>query len=208
MRDVDSRALESVAKALLLSGATSGLTEFDDEHLQQVLDVSRMLPGNGLADGFTSLLERNTHVANGVIHSTFDPYDLVRARRLDVAQYSVWVMNHELLREHTPVDGVITDQGSGLRVRGIQLQVARASSWSGEPLETGGTFTPQSGAAAANSLQGQVNFRNLPMLMHPGGDVLLQWSECAQIADAGPARADFHWLLWIGPRGLNPPGVA
>jgi hypothetical protein len=200
---VDSAALEWVAKVLALSGRTSGETDFDDEHLQQVIDVSRMITGAGLNDGWISVRNVHTHVADGNLFTEFDPYTLVaEAHRRELR---VWVMNADLFRQIAPVDGSISGQMIGLRVRGLELAVANVTSWSGSPLGSGGTFAPQLGSTGFSS---PVPFRNLPMLLHPGGDVLLERSSATGIMVAGPATAAFHWLLWIGPRGLNPPGVA
>ena len=82
MIPVDSQALEQARLALGLtgsgSGAASGVTEFDDGLLQQVMDTipiirrSRTPAGS---EGIFSASLTNNHVAIGVLASTVDPYN-------------------------------------------------------------------------------------------------------------------------------------
>lgn len=206
MQTITGRTLENLKRILDAEGQAAQVTEFTDGILNQTVDVSRMLPGTGQNDGWVSLRNLHSHVANGNLFSVYDPYvSIIEANALPVSDFRVWVLNADLFRQLAPADGEISGMMVGLRVRGLELGVANVTSFSASPLESGGTHGPQLGSSGFSS---PVPFRNIPMLLQPGGDALLQRSSAANIAAAGPASAAFHWLLWIGPRGLNPPGIA
>jgi hypothetical protein len=114
-------------------------------------------------------------------------------------------MDVQLQHERSPGDGILTDALAAVRRRGIQLVLQSARAWDTQPIETGGTFSPP--VVSVSTLEPAIQLR-LPQLLQPGGDLLLQRSEAEQIMVAGPVRCQFMWLLWVGPRGLNPPGVA
>ena len=77
MQEVDSAALERVAKILRLSTGGSQLTEFQDELLQQVIDIMPMAR-RALTPGrlgiFTATI-LNTHVGSDTITVDVDPYE-------------------------------------------------------------------------------------------------------------------------------------
>lgn len=205
MRQVDTDALGGVAGALGIANPATVTqpVDFDDGVLQQVLDVSRMLPSGQPNDGIVSVSLVNTHVANGNLFQTFDPYtEIVEARSLQAQNFRCWFMRAELLDEVNPADGNIKQSAIGLRIRGIDMQEIRATSFADMPLNNGGTQAPATATTPPDRREAD------PQIMLPGGDLVLMSSEAENIAAAGPCSARFSFLIWVGPKGLNPPGIA
>ena len=80
MQEVDSTVLSRVAKLLRLSTSGSQLTEFQDEILQQVLDVGRTIRvGAGLPqfqdDNYAVSSVTNVHTAANTVTTQWDPYE-------------------------------------------------------------------------------------------------------------------------------------
>lgn len=77
MQEVDSQALQLVSRALRLSTPGAQRTDFTDEQLIQVLDVSALVRrGLALAEtaGVFDAVLSNVHAAAGTLTSTVNPY--------------------------------------------------------------------------------------------------------------------------------------
>lgn len=77
MQEVDSDALKFVSKILRLSGTGSQETNFQDEVLQQTLDVLALVRRAGtpvLSTGIFTATILNTHVGSDTINTDVNPY--------------------------------------------------------------------------------------------------------------------------------------
>lgn len=102
MREVDSPALSTVLRALGIgspSTATAPVT-FDDDNLQQVLDVTPMVRrGGSLAasiggEGLFGLNMSTTHAGAGAEIVTVDPYALLSSAfgETDPTKFDIWLL--------------------------------------------------------------------------------------------------------------------
>jgi len=194
------------------SGRTSGLTDFDDELLQQGVDVSRMLPGSGLADGYMRVRQEAVHVATGSLFVTTDPYAIIEAQGISRTQTRCWVLgcHHERL---VPAGGdSVTLVAAGVRlpqVGGIvgthDVPVLGCNAFSFALVAGGRQYGVISMAATTFDRSLYVAGVNVPLRVDPGG--LLLYNSAGVVA-VGPTDSNVVWRLWFGPIGLNPPGVA
>jgi len=125
VQEVDSQALQLVAKVLQLSTGGSELTEFQDELLQQALDVSAIVR-RGLtvagSEGIFTASILNTHVGSDTITNDVNPYTMVGATFVGNAwpnpvgpEFDVWVLQANGINVTAPGDfgggfwGLISD---------------------------------------------------------------------------------------------------
>jgi hypothetical protein len=225
MRRIDTAALTNVAGALGV-GAPATATEdvvFDDRNLQQVLDVSRALPGLGLYQGFHGFLVTQAHVATGSLFNSVDPYNFVdnnAGRRdedwvwvLDVNVSAIDVTNNDIARATAGASQPIVDGFFPTGINAVFLDVAGLSIFNSQLRddETADWFFPttwQESTGGPSGGTGQVprsGIERLPYPIMPGG--LLRCASQA-VVPAGTISVRFAWLLWAGPKGIRPPKVA
>jgi len=125
-----SEALGTINRALGISGGR-GQTQFEDETLTQVLDVSSSITRGrapvGTGGIFYGLLQ-NTHAAAGTVSVAIDPYQvalaIARNQWDDWASevggvprgYDVWVLDAAMMEDGSGTGDPILD-GAGLRER-------------------------------------------------------------------------------------------
>lgn len=108
MRPVDSAALTQVARSLQI-GSGQGETEFHEELLQQVLDVSELvrrgmaLPG---ARGIITGAVKNIHGAGGVVSTSINPYSVGNTARqapypaqVDPDRFDLFLLGATMVRQ-------------------------------------------------------------------------------------------------------------
>lgn len=224
MREVDSAKLRAPHTALGLSGPAADDINFDDGNVQNALDVSRLIPGEGIGDGWFHWITEISLTANGTDWAENDPYTgiLEAVFGLSRDRYRVWLIGIELVAEHTSADGNMQKMAAGyaqpaditqwptaLTPRPVPYMVCAANQWQAEELDEGTDFAhpvPRR-TGALDITVGSVPNRHVPVCLKPGA-VLLDKATAENIAVAGPVVGNFHHRLWIGARGLNPPGVA
>jgi len=78
-RRVDSAALDAIAPALALTGPAAGETFFEDNVLQQVLDIAELVRRGrtvGQSEGIFEATLRNVHAGAGTLISVANPYEI------------------------------------------------------------------------------------------------------------------------------------
>lgn len=205
MRKVDTDALRFVLPSLGIGNPATATeaVDFDDENLQQAVDISRILPGLGLEDGWVSIFLGTTHVASGSDDVSTDPYSVVEFLGGSTERDRIWacgVWATASIAAGNSVDriaiGVTYPTLPGIfPTSGPKLLLAHATAF--DTVE----FAPSGGRVLPTDLQ---TFER-PVLLPPGS--LLGGSSTATVP-AGSIIADFGVLMWAGPRGLRPPGLA
>lgn len=199
MRLVDSRQLENVRLAL---GITStSVPEFDEDTLQQVLDVSRMLPGLGLGWGYVTARLNMAHAVTGNIYNTLDPYAIVEFLGGGRSTHWIWatavslqaeiVSGNAITREFAAVEYPVTP---GTFPNGEAFLLAQTGAFMALGREvTAGAFAYGAGYAPAIPM---------PFFMPPGS--IVQVGSSSTVA-AGTIDGRVEFQFWTGPLGLTPP---
>lgn len=220
MKLVDSQALERVAKALRLSGATSGETDFDDEHLQQTLDVSRLLVGEGVEDGWVWLtasipLEEIAWTSGFItvqqVLNVLEPDPGIEQN------LRVWLMQAAITFEPFSGTADLSRAASSVRFPSFPSNPSGIFrgivAWSGFTNGDDFQIAMNGATPVVPGLHSTVNvppWLRLPIPLPRGAQIDLAALMTA-LGGGGAMNPSFtrhHFLFWVGPRGLNPPGVA
>lgn len=220
MRDVDSDALRRIARVLGVGNPVTAVEQvsFDDSNLQQTLEVSRLVPGYGLGDGFFTMAIGQLHVVTGVLGTIADLYataegssSLAGAPLGLRSEYRIWLMDIQTQRTIPAGGDSIDSINAGYR---LALANTELNDWvclitqnfggaisSGAAPQVG--YTP--GWDGASAVASPAVCRHVPRELPPGSS--LRFRSSSTIAGAG-TTATVLYYLWVGPRGLKPPGVA
>lgn len=216
MQNVDSEALEFVTKVLRLSGASSGETDFDDAHLQQVLDVGGMIPGLGQESGWFGATQDHQHNATGTLRNTLDLYarvanpagglDFVNDRaKTDIWIYGGWPSSEDVAGNSIDliVAGLVIPAvaSSPFPTNDYEFIFSRTTAFTTTPLTLGGFLSAVSGWFSG--LQGSP--LPLPLFVPHRADGIRMMS--TSTVGAGTIRARMSYLCWAGRRGHRPPGM-
>lgn len=219
MQEVDSAALTRVSKVLQLSTTGAELTEFQDELLQQVLDVAPMVRRGltlDISGGIYTATILNTHVGSDTITTDVNPY--VPATTFvgngfpaEVSDaFDVWLLGLHAQNITAPGDfgggffGIITgtlgmawrnEAGSIAMVQVIDL-------WKQETSGTGNlvVLTAEFAAPAATG------FIKLPMRIRRSADVRFRFETVKSGVGAGTYKV--FLTLGLFPAGLGQDVVA
>jgi hypothetical protein len=207
VRQVDSSTLENVDRIAGSTSRGSQLTEFQDELLQQVLDVGPILSGLGLHDGWLAVGLENAHTAAGTMFDFADPYLLLEQPQLAGPaardHYRVWVVAMQLERDVPAAGNSIDDAAAGYQIPAISPIQGMANYGVVRATTFGGVLQTGNRQIGLHTTTGEYAFQhNVPMMIPPGGVLLL--SSTATWA-AGTEIAQAQALLWAGLRGMKPP---
>ena len=205
MQPVDSSALASVSRVLQLSSSGSFETTFDDENLQQSLDVAPLVRRaltilNG--KGWWGAAIATVHAGAGDITTSYNPYSVGTGSaqngypvRIEPETFDVWLLGGIRLNLSATatftgaVLDIVMQQGRGFGATGNGAFPVAVWTGSVTPL-TGGIFGTIQGSGSAT---GPMNAIRVP----PDG--LLRLRSLA----SGPLTATAEIAIGVFPAGLG-----
>jgi hypothetical protein len=217
MIELDSEALAQVNKFLGVSSPAGMLADFDDQVLQQTLDVGALIRRArtpALSEGIFTCRLANTHAGAGSIVAAVDPYDPATATPanfedsgylfpVDSTRWDVWLLGWTVLMfglTHTNVTGTVL---SLIRPAARMAFAVGATTpttawevlhWSNS---SEGFGSPNEVAFYSRSSNDQYAFPRAPIRLHRGDTIQLR--SYATGASANPLQA--HLTLGLFPRG-------
>lgn len=212
MKLVDSIALLYVNPILGLP--STGQTEYDDENLQQVLDIRPWIPGLGTQDGYFSMRLSNVHAATGALDTGLDPYTFVTGQGGALLTHRVWLISLGIWAQgvagnainRIEISAVLPVVGGVFPNADARFPLLASATFATTAVTGTSTFFSAEEITATYEQLIRPPVEKLPWPMFPGSPEPLVMRSVASVA-AGTIEARAEALFWAGRRGMRPPGM-
>lgn len=183
------------------------MTEFQDEFLQQVIDVGPFLAGIGLFRGWAICTVEITHTATGTEFETVHPYDFLATQGFpgfNRTKQHVWVMACQL-RSFTTGDSTTDEAMGGYTIPSLSPTFSRRTLGVARCVEFGGQLEAGTSLLGLHSTGSDYVFQqNVPMMLPDLPESLLRHASSVTF-DVSNVITAADFLLWVGKRGQVPP---
>lgn len=210
---IRTRALELLAQLYRFGEGKASPEQYDlSAPVQSVHDLSREIElasgyGRPVAPGMAVLQREHNHAMAGTLRDGFEPHSTVMAltniglSNLQPLSVSVWLL---AVSAFSTVDGNVSDFAA-CYFPPSTIPSMFSNQRAGRPLIVGTTMSVCSDAAGTADAECSVPseaIRFSPFELPIGSGITSR----STVGAAG--LVDFNFLVWIGPRGARPPGIA